>query len=312
MVLTKVGVTGASGMVGRHVLASLARDGIVAVASSRTPPQAPPPGTSWNAWDLAQWKTPEELDRIFPEIDAVMHVGASVPAPGAHSVAASAALDANTRACLCIGEWAQSRNLPVVFLSGSVVYADPDRAGILESDRLGGGGVGGFYGLTKLLAEQILSFLALNGLRLCIIRPSSIFGFGLSRGKLITDFLISASEGKTLELSPPADDCVNLIHAADVADAMLEALRAESWGIYNVAAPAAVSIREIAQACVGAAGAGNVVSSKQQVDRDARVRFGLCSDKARQAFGFRAKVNLEEGIDRMWTEMKMSLGCGRG
>lgn len=303
MVLKKVAVTGASGMVGRHLLAVLSSRGISCATTSRIRPAALPRDASWTSWDLADWKSPEELDQLFPNVEAVFHLGAILPAPGESDFFSRAVFDANVRASLCLGEWARGTRLPIVFLSSSVVYSNPDRSGIRESDSTGGGGLGGFYGLTKLLSEQVLSHLTRDGLRLCILRPSSIYGYGLPSGKMITDFLIHASQRETLELGPPVDDQINLIHAADVAEAMLDALIHDSWGVFNIGAPRTVTVLEIAEACIVAAGNGKVAILPGQAKRSARVRFGLCSDMAHAKFGFTPKLNVQMGINRMWQDM---------
>lgn len=303
MVLKKIGITGASGMVGRHLLAALFTRGVACAATSRQRPAVLPPETSWAPWDLEVWKSPKELDQLFPEVEAIFHVGASVPAPGASDFSSRAIFDANVRSSLCLGEWAREKQLPIIFLSGSVVYSDPDRSGILESDSTGRGGVGGLYGLTKLLSEQVLALLSRDGLKLCTLRPSSIYGYGLASGKMITDFLVRASQGETLELAPPVDDQVNLIHAADVAEAMLVALVHESWGVFNIGAPRAVTIREVAEACIFATSNGKLKILAGQADRPARVRFGLCSDMAYAKFGFTPKLSIQLGINRMWRDM---------
>ena len=303
MVLKKVGITGASGMVGRHLLAALFSRGVACAATSRQRPAVLPPETSWASWDLEVWKSPKELDRLFPEVEAIFHVGASVPVPGASDFSSRAIFDANVRSTLCLGEWAREKQLPIIFLSGSVVYSDPDRAGIRETDSTGGEGLGGLYGLTKLLSEQVLALLSRDGLKLCTLRPSSIYGYGLASRKMITDFLVRASQGKALELGPPVDDQVNLIHAADVAEAMLDALIHESWGVFNIGAPRTVTILEVAEACVFVVGKGRITILPGQAERPARVRFGLCSDMAYAKFGFTPKLSLQLGINRMWQDM---------
>ena len=304
MVLKKIAVTGASGLVGRHLLAALSRRGIACACACRTRPSALPTDATWAPWDLEDWKRSVELDRLFPGVDAVLHVGAMVPAPGA-SVSARATFDANVRASLSLGEWARGNGVPLLYLSGAIVYGDPERVGIRETDPVGMNGIGGLYGLTKLQAEQVLTHLSRSGLSLCVLRPSSIYGDGLPAGKMITDFLMRASEGKALELSPPADDQVNMIHASDVAEAMLDAVTHDAWGgVFNIGTPRPVTVREIAEACVAAVGSGRVVLRPGEAERPARVRFALVSDLASAKFGFTTKMDLGHGLNDMWERMR--------
>ena len=68
--LRTVAVTGASGMVGRHVVAALCRAEIECWAVDRA------------RWDLRRWASDKELDDIFDGCDAIVHAGAAVPSPG--------------------------------------------------------------------------------------------------------------------------------------------------------------------------------------------------------------------------------------
>ena len=74
MVLRRVALTGASGMLGRYVLAALASRQISAVAVSRSRPKVLEPNAKWQAWDLTHARTEDELDGMFPGVDALLHV----------------------------------------------------------------------------------------------------------------------------------------------------------------------------------------------------------------------------------------------
>ena len=62
MVLKRIGLTGASGMLGAHLLSRLAQDGVATLATSRRRPVNLPAGAIWTSWDLREWRTPAELD----------------------------------------------------------------------------------------------------------------------------------------------------------------------------------------------------------------------------------------------------------
>lgn len=285
MVLKRVALTGGSGMLGRHLLALLVADGLEGLAPSR------------REWDLADWRTPEELDLLFPGAQAVIHAGALVP-EGSGADSSRALLDVNVRASACLGEWARKKGIPLVFISSATVYADPHKPGITEADaKAAVPGLGGFYAFSKLAAEQALQFLAGDGLSLCILRPSSIYGTGLKSG-LVARFLSAAERGETIRLAPPVDDRVNLLHASDAAVAALDALRRGARGVFNVAAASETGVLELARACVEAAGKGSV-SEEPGESRPPFVRFKLDCAAARAAFGFQPRIDLREGLARM-------------
>jgi UDP-glucose 4-epimerase len=304
MVLKEVALTGASGMVGRHVIRHLSARGIKAHTVSRQRPHYLPNGFSWSAWDLKHWKTIDQLDQLFPRAQALLHVGASVPSKIEQS-SIRTLFEANVRVCLSLGHWANERKIPMVYLSGSTVYAEPERTGIRENDpKATQGTTGGFYGFSKFLAEEVLQHLSAQGLSLVILRPSSIYGFGMKEGKMITNFLSEAAQNRVIELKPPVEDRINLIHASDVAIAMTEALNKEAWGIYNIAHESLESVNDIAQTCVNVVGKGKVRVMSQKDAREPMTRFGLSCEAAKKAFGFKPRMALREGLESMWKEMK--------
>lgn len=286
MLPSAIALTGPNGMMGRHIRSLMERRGIRCVAVDRA------------AWDLREWQEPEALDRICAGAQAVVHAGALVPAPGS-TPPAKDLFDANVRACLCLGEWTLARGLPMVYVSSSTTYADPSRRGIVESDPTAARTTGGFYGCSKFLSEMVLAYLRGEGLRVCVLRPSSIYGTGLHSGKMIPSFLQRAARGETIVLTPPVEDRINLVHATDVAAAALAALVREGWDTFNVAGEAAVSVLEIAEACVAVAGKGRVEIAAEPASRKPILRFDLNCDKAARAIGYRPGVTLREGLARM-------------
>ncbi len=304
MVLKKIALTGASGMVGRHVIDVLNEKGITCSASSLKPqPKSLLSASSWNEWDLTKWKTPDQLNNLFGEIDALLHVGAIVPFRG-HHFSNRAVFDANIRACLCLAEWALKIDIPVVFLSGSTVYADPDKLNILETDPTTVHNIGGMYGFSKLLGEQVFQHFKNDGLKLCILRASSIYGYGLPDDKMVAKFLDELSRDETLTLFQPVESKVDLIHASVVANAMLDVLDQEAWGVYNIASGELSSVLKIAEICQEIVGKGElIVKTKTSVNLPF-TRFNLNTDSANSRFGFSNRITLKQGIKKMWENIK--------
>lgn len=270
-------------MVGRHVVAALARAEMQCTAVDRA------------RWDLRRWASDEELDAIFCKSDAIVHAGAAVPSPG-RPVLAQDILDANVRACFCLGDWARKRGKPLVFVSGATVYAAGKRA-LKEDDPKTSRPDSGLYGLSKLLGEQVLDSLAAQGLKLCILRPPSVYGAGMPETRMVAALLAKARRGEDLRLQPPARDRFSLIHAADVADAVVRALRKEASGVFNIAGPDPVSVSEIAETCVAVAGRGRVVVDANDTG-DGTLHYALDSGKAAATLGYSPRIGLEEGLRR--------------
>ncbi len=300
MVLDKVALTGTSGMLGRHVLAALAQAGINVAGASRTRPDILGADDQWASWDLREWKTPDELDALFGEAQAVIHLGAVVPAPG-EAATRRDTFDANVRACLALGEWAMARNLPLVFISSATVYAAPEAAGISENAPQTRHGFGGFYGFSKVLAENVFENLRGEGLAVAILRPSSTYGAGLPSKKMLSGFLETAEQDQTIELVPPINDRVDMLHAADLAQAILATLRKGAWGTFNISSGHPASIEEIARTCIDVVGKGAVaVAPGANTERPAITRFDLNPQAARDQLAFAASIDLHRGIEMTW------------
>jgi UDP-glucose 4-epimerase len=225
----------------------------------------------------------------------VVHAGALVPRAG-QAASDAQMYDANVRACVNLGQWALKRGVALVFVSGAIVYADPNAVDADESAPLGWSGLGGSYGLSKLLAEDALLRLRQSGLKLAVVRPSSIYGSGLQADKMISRFIAAAGSGETITLTPPVDDRVDLVHAADVAAAVSAILQKQDWDTFNVASGVAPSIAELAQASVRMSGCGAVRVHGEVQTRPPVTRFLLDTGKARARLGWQPRVGLAEGL----------------
>ena len=293
--MNEIAVTGANGMTGSHMMSLLKSKGIPAKAVTR------------QEWDLTEWKSFDELDHIFRSVLAVFHFGAQLPYNDFKNDnrQTQQIFDANIRSCLNLAEWAKLRNVPIVFLSGAVVYKDPHTSKIIETDPKVVSGFGGFYGYSKLAAENIFSHFSAEGLKCIILRPSSIYGYGLPSEKLVQNYINIAASGGKIQVAG-SKNRINLIHAYDVANAALKAYKSSAWGVFNISSDTSNSILEIAEIAVSISEKGSI-DIMDNVDNNCFERFDLDSKLAKKDFGFEARVNLKEGILLM--KNKMFIPC---
>lgn len=289
-------------MVGRHLVHYASAQGIRCVTSSRNRPDSLPEHASWQRWDLSTWLEPDAIDLLFGDVDALFHIGAITPRKNV-AIPNAEMFDANVRACLCLGMWAFRKNIPVVYLSSSASYPESPR--ITEHARLAPWveTLGGFYGFTKILGEEIFKNLAKDGLKLCIFRPSSIYGTGLSADQMVSVFLNRAIAGEDIVVNAPPQSRVNLIHATDVAAAMIKALQLEAVGTFNIASAETHSILHIAQTAISVCTNERIAIQVQQTSDRPFVRFDLDCTTAEQAFGFTPGISLEQGLILMKDNM---------
>jgi len=291
VVLTKVAVTGASGMLGQHLVYSLRLAGfdILCLSSKKHD------SLEWRFWDLAEWKIDKELDHLLFSVDVVIHAGAIVP-DGKNLYSEKDIFDVNVRATLNLAQWCRKRDLPLIYVSGAIVYKDHNIDNIKEDNDRGWSGFGEGYGLSKILAEEVLYREKSEGLDLAVIRPSSVYGYGISSKKLICSLLYKASEGGEIKIDNPVTDCFNFIHAADISSAVVEIINRRKWGTFNLASERCVTVFELAEACILVTKKGYLSISSKYVQRDPLKRFNLNIERASKNLEWYPQVNLSQGL----------------
>ena len=286
--MNKIAVTGANGMTGRHMLRLLESKKIPVKKITR------------QVWDLIEWKSFNELDQIFGSISAVFHFGAKLE----HSYSkynnqqTQQVFDTNIRSCLNLAEWAKLRNIPIIFISSSVVYDNPHASKIVETDPKVVNGFGGFYGYTKIFAEGILNHLSINGLKCIILRPTSIYGYGLPSDKLVQNYMNIASSGGIIRVTEQKNR-VNFIHAYDVVNAAWQAYNKKAWGVFNISSKKQNTILEVAEIAVSVSGRGNIEVLNDDKNKSTFSRFDLNPKLAIKSFGFNTVLDLKEGMTLM-------------
>ena len=293
--MNKIAVTGANGMTGSHMVSLLNSKGISHKAITR------------KEWDLTEWKSFDELDDIFGSVSAVFHFAAQLPYAEFTNKnwQTQRIFDTNVRSCINLAEWAKLRNIAIIFLSSGVVYENPQALKIKETDPKALNGLGGFYGYSKILAEGVFNHLSEAGLKCTILRPSSLYGYGLPANKLVQNYINIASSNGLIEITG-AKNKINFIHAYDVANAALQAFALKAEGVFNISSRKKNTILEVAEIALSISGSGSLVILDDDKNKmSSFTRFDLESKLATESFGFEAKVNLKEGMTLMKNKMKI-------
>jgi len=149
--MSKLLVTGSQGMVGRHLVSLLQQCGEDVLPFSR------------KDWELSFWLSLDELDILLADVSVVFHVAAIAPNGNQTAPNTSDLFDVNVRTVLNLSEWCYKRQVPFIFISGSTVYEDCHAASIREDAPKVKSGLGGFYGYTKYLAENVIEHFVEQG-----------------------------------------------------------------------------------------------------------------------------------------------------
>ncbi len=232
MVLTtKVGVTGSSGLLGKHVVQYFLKKNCEIIGTSRSKPKIYHKNFLWKKLDLCKKINNEKLSLIFKDINCLIHMGAYVPKKTI-SINKNLINKINIDATINLLKWSQRNNVHFIYISGSVVYnqnkKNSENSKLLKNSK-------NFYIDSKIKCERkILRLVKKKNNNYTIFRPSSIYGFGLDKNKLISKFINILQKNKALEIYNFKKTKVNFIHAKDVASAIYQSFKLRKKGIYNI------------------------------------------------------------------------------
>ena len=291
-------------MLGFHIVEEMKKQGIEFITSSTTKP-INHKLDKWFYWDLNNRKSQSEINKYIKGVDAIIHAGSIVPKNN-KEIMNNNILDVNVRSTLDLSEYALKMNIPLCYISGSTVYTKKIKTKIKEIDLTSENGLGGFYGFSKYLSEKVINHFISKGLNAFILRPSSIYGFGQSKDKVVQKFLELAINNKNISITPPYDKKFNLIHASDVAKLCLKVLETKKYGTYNIGSSKLYTLQDIAKCCTKIVGSGNLILKKksEKINVYSKI-FNLDSSLIEKKFGVKKTLELDEGIKNILDYMKI-------
>ena len=157
------------------------------------------------------------------------------------------------------------------------------------------------YGAAKAAGWLIAqSFSRRTGLALVSLRPFTIYGPMEPAGRLIPSVVSRALAGRPIDLTP-GDQARDFVYVEDVADAFIAAVTTSTGvgGTFNVCTGTAVTVRDVVERVLRLTGSGSVARFGALPYRATELPV-LSGDPARaeQGLGWRARVSLDEGLDR--------------
>ncbi|HKQ58614.1 MAG TPA: NAD-dependent epimerase/dehydratase family protein [Candidatus Eisenbacteria bacterium] len=205
--------------------------------------------------------------------------------------------EVNVLGTLSVLEAVKAHRVKLVYSSsaaifGEVVYVPLDEAHPAEPDSP--------YGVTKLAAEKhCLAYARLFDLDIVCLRYFNVYGVNQRYdvyGNVIPIWTRRLLDGEPLIIYGDGDQTRDFINVEDVAEANVMA--AESQGVrgaFNIGTGAALTINQLADAFrkVG----GQTPHFENRPPRKGEVKHSQAKvDRARETFGFRARVAIEPGL----------------
>ncbi|WP_322788504.1 NAD-dependent epimerase/dehydratase family protein [Allokutzneria albata] len=239
-------MTGASGNLGTALLRALPRDWSVAAVARRRPDQVEPyTRAEWTECDIGTDKA--ELRAAFAGADAVVHLAWAIH-PRIDDPEMRRTNIEGTKNVL-----AAARDVPhLVFGSSVAAYKPADRWVMVEEDWPLGGIKGNAYSRHKAEAEALF---AESGLRFACVRPVSVVqraaAAEMRRWLLSSLFPLSLLKKRWLPLPLWPGLRLQLVHADDVASALVRILERRATGAFNLAADPVLTANDIGRVLGG-------------------------------------------------------------
>lgn len=232
-------ITGASGLLGREVARKLAPANEVHAVVRREPLE-PVPGVRYLQLDLS---ADLDTDRLPGRVDAVVHLAQSerfreFPEQAMDvfrvNVASTAMLLDHARR---VGA---SR---FIYASSGGVY-EAGRQPYHERSPLAAPGQLGYYLGSKLSGEMLAQCYS-SSMHVSVLRFFFIYGAGQHRSMLIPRLVDNIREGRPVTIQGEQGLRLNPVHVGDAGQAVLGALDQDAGGVFNVAGPEVMSLREL-------------------------------------------------------------------
>jgi len=242
----RIAVTGASGFVGRRVVAALTAEGAAVEAFGRRDDPGLP-AVAYTRWDIAGGP----LDPR-PPVDALVHCAGMVTDWGPRAGFQRCHVDGTRHVLASFPE-----PCPVVHVSTASVYDPRLDKRLLSEDAPTDGGHLNAYSRSKARAEPLVRARHAA----IVLRPHALYGPG---DTVLLPRLLEARRGGRLIAAGDGRNQVSLTHVDNLVDAILLSLRAllagASGGIYNIADDAPVVMDDALRAVLVACGLAPRVS----------------------------------------------------
>lgn len=290
---TIIGITGASGMLGKHLLYILSKKKISVVATSKKLSKSKNKNIIWKKLNLINLKNEYQLDNVFGNINTLVHIGALVPKPNTKQDKKKIK-KINFDSTLIITKWALKKNIHLIYISGAIIYKDKGKKKIKEISYLKSKFFKDFYGNSKKNCDLYLQKKIKSGNKISILRPSSIYGFGLDKSKIINQLIKLTKSNKDIRLYGPFEK-INLIHAIDVAQAIYKTIVKKKYKVFNIGSNKLYSIKDLSKILIKIVKSKSKLIIKKSMN-NSNYKYNISSLEAKKNLQWSSKVSIINGL----------------
>jgi nucleoside-diphosphate-sugar epimerase len=250
------------------------------------------PGFSFHRRDLLE----APLEELFQHADVVFHLAGQPGVRGSWGDDFGPYLGRNIAATQRVLEAARAASLwKVVYASSSSVYGDSETYPTTED--LAPHPVSP-YGVTKLAAEHLCElYRTTSGVPTVSLRLFTVYGPRQRPDMAFSKLFRAALTGEKFLLYGDGRQSRDFTYVEDVVNAMVQSALSPWTGVANIGGGSETTMYEVIDKVQKLAGPVDVVRLPQQRG-DVR-HTAADTTRAREGFGYRPQVSLDEGLARM-------------
>ncbi len=295
----RIFLTGGAGFIGSHTTAGLLAAGhqvtvLDNLSNGRRDLVAP--DAAFVEGDLRQ---EEELPGWLAGHDVVIHMAAFVPVPESVKRPVEFAENNVVNTVRLLEAMRKAGVNSIVFSSSATVYGLPSRLPIHEDDPVQL--QSNPYGASKVAAEAFLAvYHRLYGMNVTILRYFNPYGPNElcdPETHLVPTVVRAALEGKPIPVYWGGQQVRDFIYVGDLARAHVAVLGLDGLNYFNVGSETGVKVKDILDTVGSILGHKLTVQDLGERPGDVAATYAT-SERLRQQTGWRAEVDLEEGLRR--------------
>jgi UDP-glucose 4-epimerase len=285
----KVGLTGASGFLGR-VLYNKLLDGGHKIYNLSIEGEK-----DSIEFDFLKDYPLNYLDNKLSDMDCFYHLGAFVPKSVNDDEKYSLEIyKVNLLGTINLLRHLKNRAKKIVFASTIEVYGKNRNSPFHENSPTV---PATNYGISKLLAEEFIrAWSEKHDLQVVILRFASIYGEGEIYSRAIPDFIQSALKNEDIVLYGDGSEKRNFIYVEDAAELLFQIMNKKAGGVFNIASGEICSKKELAEIII------ELSRSKSRMvltNADYSPKhLVLDTSKMRKNLNFSTRINMKTGLKR--------------
>lgn len=190
-------------------------------------------------------------------------------------------------------EWPQLRT--VVYSSSVSVYGTTTRV-VTESTTPRPASA---YAAAKLANEGLLTCLRTRGVRVAMLRYTSLYGAQMRRRSVLPVMIDAANRRQEICVFGTGRRVQDFLHAEDAAMAAWQAARRAVDGVFNVGSGVSTSMAELAEQVVAVFMQGRARVTFDTTQPDGAGGYRVNISRAREQLGFEPRITLRAGLEQM-------------